>query len=108
MAAGGDWTLQDKDIVKLAAVIAAKDMKTIAEGYMDIASETVKNKLYENLGDVEAFNREIIRHWANKHSGPEQIKVILHYNQSSINRCVWGVNMNLRMGYCKQIFMMKT
>ena len=42
---------------------------------MDISSETVKNKLYDNLGDAEAFNREIIRHWANKNSGPYQIKV---------------------------------
>ena len=79
MAAGGDLTLNGKDIVELAAAIAAKDMKTIAEGYMDIASETVKNKLYENLGDTEAFNCEIIRLWANKNSGPEQIKVILTY-----------------------------
>ena len=78
MAALGDFTLNGEDVVKLAAAIAAKDMKMIAEGYMDIASETVKNKLYENPGDAEAFNREIIRLWANKNSGPEQVKVIFN------------------------------
>ena len=63
--------------VQLASAIAAKNMMAIAEGYLDITSETVKNKLYENPGDAEAFNREIIRYWANKNPGPEQVKVII-------------------------------
>ena len=77
MAAGGDFTLNGEDVVKLAATIAANDMKMIAEGYMDIASETIKNIQFETGWDAEAFNREIIRLWANKNSGSKQVKVIL-------------------------------
>ena len=46
MAAGGDWTLKGEAIVKLAAAIAANDMKMIAEGYMDIAPETITVRIY--------------------------------------------------------------
>ena len=72
MAAGGDFTLNGEDVVKLAAAIAANDMKMIAEGYMDIASETIKNIQYETGWDAEALNREIIRLWANKNWGPNK------------------------------------
>ena len=51
-------------------------MKTIAEGYLDIAPETVKNIEDEKRGDTEAFNREIIRYWKNKNPGTDQVKVI--------------------------------
>ena len=67
--------LSNSNISQLAAAIAATDMKTIAEGYLYIAPETVKNIQYENGWDAQAFNRDIIRHWANKNSGPEQVKV---------------------------------
>ena len=43
-------------------------MAAIAEGYMDISDETIKNKKYENKDDAEAFNREIIKEWRNKNS----------------------------------------
>ena len=76
MAAGRDCSLTGEHITKLPAAIAAKDMKTIAEGYMDIAPETVQNIEQDKRGDAEAFNREIIRHWANKNSSPQEIKVI--------------------------------
>ena len=76
MASEGSHSLSEKNIVQLAAAIAAKNMKTIAEGYLGIPSETVKNIQYDSGWDgAEAFNREIIRHWANKNSGPEQVKV---------------------------------
>ena len=67
--------LSNSNIVQLAHEIAAKDMKMIAEGYLDIAPETVKNIQYENGWDAQAFSRDIIRHWANENSGPEQVKV---------------------------------
>ena len=84
MATEGSHQLSEKNIVQLAAAIAAKDMKTIAEGYLDITPETVKNKLYETLGDAEAFNRDIIRYWANKNSGSEQVKVLFFYLQDIV------------------------
>ena len=76
MATEESHHLSERNIVQLAAAIAAKDMKTIAEGYLDITPETVKNRLYETLGDAEAFNRDIIRYWAIKNSGSEQVKVL--------------------------------
>ena len=64
-----------KQIVRLAAAISADNMATIAEGYMDIDDATIKNLQYENKGQAQAFNREILRYWANKNSGPTQIQV---------------------------------
>ena len=63
--------LTNNQIVRLAAAIPANNMAAIAEGYMDIANETIKNKKYENKDDAEAFNREIIRYWMNKNPGNE-------------------------------------
>ena len=67
MATGGkSQQLTNQQITRLAAAISADDMESIAEGYMDISPETVKNIWRENQGKAEAFNRAIIRHWANK------------------------------------------
>ena len=63
-----------KQIVLLAAAISAGAMESIAEGYMDISPETVKN-LRRDASNSEAFNREVIRYWANKITGPSQIRV---------------------------------
>ena len=72
MATGGNTDqLTNNQIVRLAAAISANNMAAIAEGYMDISSETIKNKKYENKDDAEAFNREIIRYWKNKNPGNE-------------------------------------
>ena len=76
--------LTNKVIVQLAAAIAVTDMKTIAEGYLDISPESIANIEYENQGDTGAINRKIIRHWANKNSGSEQIKVIITSNYQQI------------------------
>ena len=64
-----------KQIVRLAAAISADNMEAIAEGYMDISPETVKNIWRGNERKAEAFNREVLRHWTNKNSGPSQIRV---------------------------------
>ena len=58
--------LTGEQVVSLAAAIPVDEMRAIAEGYMGISEATVKNLLYENIGQAEAFNREIIRIWANK------------------------------------------
>ena len=54
-------------------------MAAIAEGYMNISDATIKNKKYENKDDAEAFNREVLRHWKNKNSSSDQVKVIQGY-----------------------------
>ena len=59
--------LTPRQVVRLAETISADNMTSIAEGYMDIDDATIKNLQYENKDNAEAFNRGIIRHWANKH-----------------------------------------
>ena len=66
--------LTRKQIVRLGAAISADNMAAIAEGYMDIDDTTIKNLQYENKGQAQAFNREIIKHWAHKNRH-DQIKV---------------------------------
>ena len=62
MATGGaSEQLTHRQIVRLATAISDHNMAAIAEGYMDISDETIKNVKYENKGNPEAFNREIIR-----------------------------------------------
>ena len=67
MATGGEdpGQLTRKQIVRLAASISADNMQSIAEGYMDISPETIKN-IRRDASNAEAFNRDVIRHWANK------------------------------------------
>ena len=50
-------------------------MAAIAEGYMDISDETIKNKKYENKGSAEAFNREMLKYWSYKNSGDDKVYV---------------------------------
>ena len=66
--------LTARQIVRLAAAVSAKSMAAIAEGYMDISDETIKNHQLENKDNVQAFNRAVIKHWRNKNSG-DQVKV---------------------------------
>ena len=85
MATGGaSEQLTGGQIARLAAAISGRDIGVIAEGYMNISSETVKNLLYENRGDTEAYNRHIIRTWRNKN--PEH-QVEVSYNISNIDNC---------------------
>ena len=67
--------LTQNQIVCLAAAITVNDMTAIAEGYMGIRSETVKNT-ERDTRNSEAFNREIIRYWRNNNS-QNQVKVFL-------------------------------
>ena len=67
--------LTKRQIVRLAAAISADNMAAIAEGYMDISNETVKNKRSEKRDNAEAFNRELIRYWVNTNSGIDHVQV---------------------------------
>ena len=75
MATGGEDPdqLTRKQIVRLAPSISADNMESIAEGYMDIDPETIKN-IRRDASNSEAFNRDVIRYWSYKN--PEnQVKV---------------------------------
>ena len=66
--------LTPEQIVHLASAISANNMAAIAEGYLDISDEIIKNIKFETKDSAEAFNREIIKNWIYKN--PEnQLKV---------------------------------
>ena len=75
MASGGDWTLDDNTIARLATVVSTKHMVTIAESYMKIRHETIENIQHDMRDDAEAINREILRTWRNSYFGPDQRQV---------------------------------
>ena len=78
MATGGiPEQLTNRQIVRLARAISADNMESIAEGYLDISPETVKN-LRRDTSYAEAFNRDVIRQWMYKN--PEhQMEVCFFY-----------------------------
>ena len=68
--------LSQRQIVRLAAAISADNMTSIAEGYMDIRPEMVKN-IRRDESNSEAFNRAIVRYWTNKHPENQvQVQII--------------------------------
>ena len=52
------------EIVKLASVISAYDMESIALVYLCLEPETIENLKVESRGSSQQFNQEIIRRWA--------------------------------------------
>ena len=65
--------LTSRQIARLAASISFDNMESIAEGYMDIDTEIVKN-IRRDASNSQAFNRGTIRFWANKNPDG-QVKV---------------------------------
>ena len=61
--------LTSRQIVRLAAAISTHNMESIAEGYLGINYQEIKNLKADNKQSPEAFNREILRKWWNKSSG---------------------------------------
>ena len=83
---GGDWfTIQSESdekqyltnhqYVQLGRAISSPNMESIALGYLNFDEETIKNLHYEHRGNAEAFNRDILKRWANHNSGSHQVKV---------------------------------
>ena len=72
---GGDGYLTTKQIARLAPTISSVDMETIALGYLDLDEEWIASMRVEKAQQLEAFNRAVIRKWANMNSTPKQVKV---------------------------------
>ena len=77
--------LTRRQIVRLASAISADNMESIAEGYLDISPEALKN-IRRDASNSEAFSRDIIRHWAYRNpenqvevSGPQKPTFYDHY-----------------------------
>ena len=72
-----EWPLSLQQIRHIAAVISARDMATIAEGYMDFSHETVRTLQYENKESPDKFKRQIIDTWSKTNPDINQTKVCL-------------------------------
>ena len=68
----GQLSLQQ--ISDIAAVTSARDMATIAEGYMDVSHETIRSLQYENKESPQKFKRQIFTTWCEANSDMNQAK----------------------------------
>ena len=83
MAAGRDSEqLTRRQIVRLAAAIYADKMELIAEGYMDLGPETIKN-IKRDASNSEIFIRDIIHHWAYRNPDHQVQVRALHRRESA-------------------------
>ena len=77
MATGGDYSITDSIVVRLAEAISAKNLESIAMKYMGIESETLENLRRQHRDDipVQGLSGDIIRKWCYMNPGPDQVKV---------------------------------
>ena len=71
----GDLT--DGRIERLAPIIASRHMESVAEGHMNISFETITDLKDKHATDAKAFNRQIIRQWAQENPGVDQVQVCI-------------------------------
>ena len=89
----GQLSLQQ--ISHVATVISARDMATIAEGYMETSHETIRSLQYENKESPDKFKRQIIDTWCKTNPGMNQTKVCAMFFCSESNRFFpFEVNLN--------------
>ena len=69
--------LTNLQYVRLGRAISSPDMESIALGYLNIDKAVIKSLKNAHRENTEAFNRDIIELWANRNSGPDQVKVKL-------------------------------
>ena len=67
--------LTTRQIARLAPVISISNMETIALGYLGLEEEWIESLRVEKKDQPDAFNRAVLRKWANKNSTPKQVKV---------------------------------
>ena len=66
--------LSDRQIVQLARAITTTDLEAIALEFFNINEETIKNLRSDHREDAQAFNRSILRNWAHRNGGTNQVK----------------------------------
>ena len=67
--------LTNRHYVRLGRAISSPDMESIALGYLNINEEIIKSLRYEHRGNSEAFNRDILKKWAYRNPGANQVEV---------------------------------
>ena len=67
--------LTNRQYVRLGRAISSPDIESIALGYLNIDDEIIKSLRYEHRGNSEAFNRDILKRWAYRNPGSNQVEV---------------------------------
>ena len=73
--ASGDGQLTNYQYMKLAEAISGHNMETIAQGYLNIDSETISSIKQDNFYKAAPSNRGMLEKWANMNMGRNQTKV---------------------------------
>ena len=76
MATGGNsGEITNRQYVELGRAISRPNMESIALAYLNIEQETIDSLKVKHREDIEAFNRDILRMWANRYVVLNQVKV---------------------------------
>ena len=75
MAAGGNISLTDSEIERLAREMDMTVMESIAIADLGIAVETVNNLKVIHQGNYIGFNRDLLILWRNNNTGIDQVQV---------------------------------
>ena len=67
--------LTNAHIVPLAREISCPNMESIALGYLGFDQEVIDSLKVAHRDNTEAFNRAILRRWANQNGGNDQVQV---------------------------------
>ena len=69
--------LTNNQYVRLSDAISGQSMETIAQGYLNIDSETIASIKQDNFYKAAPSNRDMLERWARRteNNGPDQTKV---------------------------------
>ena len=67
--------LTNAEIVPLAREISCQNMESIALGYLGFDQDVIDSLKIAPRENMEAFNRAILRRWANQNPGNDQVQV---------------------------------
>ena len=70
--------ITDSTIAILAQAIPGTKMETIAETYFGIQNARIKDAQEDNRGNIQGFNREVIRLWTYRQSKYDRPLFVSH------------------------------
>ena len=99
--------LTDQLIAKLAAnAVSAKDVKSLAQRFMEITAVRVSNMEYDAYKDAEDFTRKIFRTWRNQSKEKNKVKVKLFsvpFCCVSVFEVSWSIGALINTDYYKVV-----
>ena len=74
--------LTNAHIVSLGREISCQNIESIALGYLGFDQDVIDSLKSAHRENTEAFNRDILRRWANQNPGNDQVQVALFLSLS--------------------------